>query len=229
MITPPRSWLRRIGILATVILACSLGILSLRAWVVEGFEVPTTSMMPTFRPGDRVWVNKLSYIGKKVPSRGDVVVFPQPGTGVLYVKRVVGLPGDRVTVVGRQVFIGGRPMENLALAATDPEIDYWKSAWPKGGRLAWAAMPDTGARYRVLLLPLSLSSWRLSGTWVVPGDAVFVLGDSRDDSSDSRAWGSVPIAALVGKVACRVDAGPRSRHDMPERTGCSPDLPLFDP
>lgn len=216
--------LRRL-LLGLLIISLSLVvILSLKRWVVEGYEVPTTSMMPTLRPGDRVWVNKLAY-RKKSPQRGDMVVFPQPGTGVLYVKRVVAFPGERITVLGRMVYIAGQPMETI-VSQDEGEVAVWGSAWPEGSYMSWAKMPDTGALYRLLHPPISIASWRQSGSWLVPQGHLFVLGDSRDDSSDSRSWGSVSQSSIVGKVVCRVDAGSRSEFPIAGRTNCSPDNPM---
>jgi signal peptidase I len=209
--------------LTVVIALATCVIFGMKAWVVEGFEVPSQSMLPTLRPGDRVWVNKLAYRRGRLPARGDIVVFPHPDTGVLFVKRVVGLPGDRITTLGRQVLLDGAPVETFSTPLDTQEPALWGTAWPAAAQMAWATMPDTRAHYRVMLLPLTLASWRLSGSWVVPPQAVFVMGDNRDDSSDSRAWGSVPLDTIIGQVVCRVDAGRRADVPLPARTSCHPD------
>lgn len=222
MRSPPP--LRRV-LLALLIISISLVVIfSLKRWVVEGYEVPTTSMMPTLRPGDRVWVNKLAYHNSP-PRRGDMVVFPQPETGILYVKRVVALPGERITVLGRGIYIAGSPMEHF-LSQDEREPELWGPIWPEGSNMTWARMPDTGATYRLLHPPISIASWRQSGSWRVPPGHVFVMGDARDDSSDSRSWGSIELSSIVGKVVCRVDAGSRSGFLISDRTSCRPDDPI---
>lgn len=216
--------LRRVLTFIVISLVMVLGVLSLKRWVIEGYEVPTTSMMPTFRPGDRVWVNKLAYYNTS-PKRGDMVVFPHPTEGILYVKRVIGLPGERITVMGRRVYLNGKPVEEISAPDhTEPQV--WGPAWPPEQAMAWASMPDTGARYRILLSKPSLATWRHSGTWKVSPGHVFVMGDARDDSSDSRSWGTVSLDAIVGRVVCRVDAGSRGQFSVSKRSNCDPDRPL---
>ena len=208
-----KTWRRWSLLLAFVGLA-SLGILALKQHVFEGFQVPSRSMLPTLAPGDLVWVNKLAY-QSSTPSRGDLVVFHHPRTGVLFVKRVLGLPGERVTVLGRQVLVGEHWVETFDRKATvtapDGQGTYQGVVLSLPGepavshRVAFGADPDV--------------PWRLSGSWRVPASAVFVMGDARDESEDSRQFGSVPLSALVGQVRC-VSARSQGRY-----WSCAPDAP----
>ena len=133
-----------------------------RVFVAEPFAIPSESMAPTLRPGDRVLVEKLSYwLGS--PARGDLVVFEAPGGGALAVKRIVGLPGDRVAIEDGVLAVNGR-------LRREPFVDY-------------ARMDSV-----------------YFGPVVVPPGDVFVLGDNRADSEDSRAYGAVPRRALIGRV-----------------------------
>jgi signal peptidase I len=146
-------------VLETLILA---GILFLLINAVTArIRVDGSSMEPTLHHGQFVMVNKLAYrIGE--PSRGDVIVFHYPvDPQQEYIKRVIGLPGDRVEVIDKKVFVND-------LLIQEPYI---------------AAAPNYGP-----------------GSWVVPENALFVLGDNRNNSSDSHTWGTVPLEYVVGKA-----------------------------
>ena len=150
--------------------------LFIRTFVVQAFKIPSGSMKPTLLVGDHILVNKFIY-GIKIPftdktiiklgkpKRGDVVVFKYPlDTKKDYIKRVIGLPGDKVELVNKQLFINDRVMD-------DPHASY--SVY---GNL------------------------RNFGPVTVPAHHLFVMGDNRDESSDSRVWGFVPDAYLKGKA-----------------------------
>jgi len=159
------------AIVIAVILA-----LFIRTFGVQAFEIPSGSMKPTLLVGDHILVSKFIY-GIKIPltdktiiklgkpKRGDVVVFKYPlDTKKDYIKRVIGLPGDRVELVNKQLFINGR--------VTD----------------------DPHASYSVY------GNLRNFGPVTVPANHLFVMGDNRDESSDSRVWGFVPLSYLKGKA-----------------------------
>jgi len=132
------------------------------------YRVPTVGMQPTILGGDRVLVNKLTYRFRK-PQRGDLAVFRVPNVRhVIQVKRIIGLPGERIEISEDKVLINGRPFED------DP--GFW------GERSA-----D---------LPPNMTDVSVT----VPPSAVFLLGDDRYDSADSRYFGCVPIEDLVGVV-----------------------------
>lgn len=165
--------LRRIGLAA--------GTLALvwvtRAYVLEPRAIPSGSMRPTLREGDRLFVDKLSYRFGARPRRGDVVVFDAPPAsgappGRSYIKRVVGLPGDVLGFEEGRLTVNGMPMaERYTLERVDyPEPD-WKALGLPGGR--------------------------------VPGGCVFVLGDNRNVSNDSHRWGALPERAIVGRAFFR--------------------------
>jgi len=181
-----------------------LAVLVLRAFVFEPFRIPSKSMVPTLLVGDFVLVNKFSYglrlpvfhdkfveIGE--PERGDVMVFrypPDPAKD--YIKRVIGLPGDRITYRDEQLFVNGKRVPQTDEGTYDgPDADPLASM-----RLLSEHLPD-GPVHPVL----QVVGRRGPDVSVrVPEGHYFVMGDNRDNSADSRVWGFVPEENLVGKA-----------------------------
>ena len=209
-------------------------IIVLKMMVIEGFEIPSASMMPTFRIGDIVWVNKTTYgihwpwdnhwTPSKLPLRGDVVVFIQPKTKELYIKRVIAFPGEAVMVLGHRIWINGKPLEYFSHNADNRELNEIEPPWKENTEIYWATLPSK-KKYRVLWDKTHIDKgWRLSGYWVVPSNSLFVMGDWRDDSNDSRSWGPLPIHNLIGKAICLIDGGSRTHTpSISERTRCNID------
>jgi signal peptidase I len=210
-VRPPGSLrLRRItmGVLGGITLASlvvGLPVL-IRTFVIELFRVPAGSMLPTLRVNDLFIVKKYAYGRGSSPRRGDVIVFrfpPDPSRD--FVKRVVAIAGDSISVCGGQVQLNGRPLPRELLpdaCAYAPEDDgeqrlpcsfyrersgdaayvtmsTWRSAGPSGP--AEPAGPCTPAQ-------------------TVPSGMLFVMGDNRDNSYDSRFWGLVPTENVRGQV-----------------------------
>jgi signal peptidase I len=183
-----------------------LVVLLLRSFIVEPFQIPSESMMPTLVEGDFILVNKFTYglrlpvLNNKVvalgePQRGDVVVFRNPQNPKLdYIKRIVGLPGDRVVYRNKQLYINGVevPRENIGDGILGKEIK----------------VPAT--RYRESLGAVQHEIQILEGVYhlndqqerdmVVPAGNYWVMGDNRDNSADSRVFGFMPEENLVGKA-----------------------------
>ena len=187
-------------------------VLGLRSFVAEPFRIPSSSMMPTLLVGDFILVNKFSYglrlpvlntlvVPMGAPQRGDVVVFRYPGMGaddpqkgMDYIKRVVGLPGDRISFSNQTLYI------NDVAVAKRPVGTYIGTG--KGREMTGATLLENQlpGREHQILQQAPYGDPRLNGNWTVPQGSYLVMGDNRDHSSDSRVWGEVPADALVGKA-----------------------------
>jgi signal peptidase I len=169
-----------------------LGVLHyLRANYFEAFFIPTPSGVPNLLPGDRVLVNKVALRGK-VPRRGDVVVFRRPNDRrLIYVKRVIGLPGDTIAIRSGRVMLNGKELERdrVPRAGLDAVVK------PADGQVF--SENNAGRRYLILQRPSSPTAGDYP-QHEVPEDACFVLGDNRDHSEDSRKFGFVPLGDIVG-------------------------------
>lgn len=179
-------------------------VLVLRSFVVEPFRIPSGSMMPTLLVGDFILVNKFAYglrlpvLTTKVvemgePERGDVVVFRFPRNPAEdYIKRVVGLPGDRIAYYNKVVYVNGKPMEQTPLGTYH---GVGSGSVMDGAEIREEQLEDV--RHQILVRPGRLN---VEGEYVVPPGHYFVMGDNRDNSNDSRFWGYVPEENLVGKA-----------------------------
>lgn len=177
----------------------------LRSFIVEPFRIPSGSMLPSLHIGDFILVNKFQYgvrlpvINKKIvpissPERGDVMVFKYPVNPDLnFIKRVVGLPGDTLSYVDKQLTINGVPVEVLE----DGEFMF-KQAKLKGNIALQFIETIDDSTHRILK-DGSRKSRNLEQV-VVPEGHYFVMGDNRDHSNDSRYWRFVPEENVVGKA-----------------------------
>ncbi len=191
----------------------------LRSFLVEPFKIPSGSMIPTLLVGDFILVNKYTYgirlpvINKKIidlnePERGDVMVFRYPDdTTVDYIKRVVGLPGDKVAYLNKHLSINGRevPLREAGDYLLREKLQYLTQYTETLGKTEHAILVDTSepaALPYVKQFPQRENCiYNIRGmVCTVPPRHYFMMGDNRDNSSDSRVWGFVPEANIVGKA-----------------------------
>lgn len=190
----------------------------LRSFLFEPFKIPSSSMVPTLQIGDLILVNKYTYgvrlpvINKKIieintPKRGDVMVFKYPkDTSLDYIKRVVGVPGDKITYRNKRLAINGKELSYKPLPdyLDEDTLTYSKQFEESNGvrhRIltddrapSWVNNPDNFP-YR------EACHYDTEGfTCVVPAGHYFMMGDNRDNSLDSRYWGFVPDQYIVGKA-----------------------------
>ena len=169
-------------------------------FIVQAFQIPSESMMDTLLVGDYLLVNKLCY-GERgadnylVPyqkiERGDIVVFHYPvDPKQHFVKRVIGIPGDKLRLVNKQVFINGVPL-NEPYVRFLPSNDLFRDNFP---RLDLSVVLPGGGKWW-----LEMRKLVEDGQLIVPDGHYFVMGDNRDDSEDSRYWGFVPRENIIGR------------------------------
>lgn len=168
--------------------------IALRALVAEPFVVPTGSMLPTLQIGDHVYASKLD---TGLPGRGEIAVFRLPGDeSRKLIKRVVGLPGDSVEMRDGRLVINGEEVPRCEVGeVTYVDRDLSTLVWhEERGLLHLERLGD--AVYAVLGAPRIRTPD--SGPAVVPAGHLFMMGDNRDHSWDSRSWGAVPASNLLG-------------------------------
>jgi signal peptidase I len=166
----------------SIVIALVLALL-IRTFLVQAYKIPSGSMIPTLLVGDYLLVNKLAYgiknpfTGKfiylrRLPKRKEIVVFAYPLNKKLdFIKRVIGLPGDVIQIVNKKVYVNGKLLKEPYVQHTDSRV-----------------------------FPKEISPRDNFGPVKVPPGEIFVLGDNRDQSYDSRFWGFVPIQNLKGKA-----------------------------
>jgi signal peptidase I len=188
----------------------------IRSFVAEPFKIPSGSMMPTLLAGDYILVNKFTYglrlpvlntvfLDINQPKTGDVAVFHfPPNPKIDYIKRIVGLPGDEIQYQNKRLTINGKPLEVTFLE--DEDYPNQDQSIIKAHRL----QEQLGEiQHNILIYDIPNNRYQTDSLGdklangekiVVPEGQYFVMGDNRDNSSDSRVWDFVPDANLVGKA-----------------------------
>ncbi len=179
-------------------------VLIIRSFIVEPFQIPSESMLPTLEKGDFILVNRFAYglrlpvlnykvLEQEQPKRGDVIVFRYPkDPSIDYIKRVVGLPGDRIRHVNKQLYINGQPLEYVPIGNYIKQPDKLQLV-EKLGNVDHSILVQQYNVAQFGFLPENVEK-------IVPEHMYFAMGDNRDNSGDSRVWGFVPDANLKGRA-----------------------------
>ncbi|MBI3542820.1 MAG: signal peptidase I [Deltaproteobacteria bacterium] len=217
-------------------------VLIIRSSIVEAFKIPSGSMIPTLMVGDHIFVNKFAYglkvpfsdfftdtplfiVKRDIPQRGDVIVFKYPkDESFYYIKRVIGVPNDVIRVRDKVIYINDKPLERTP--TNHPEIiaglegrQYDKTTL----ELFDEVNATTHDKHLVMLDKANYINENYGPITVLP-DHLFVMGDNRDFSNDSRFWGLVPLKNVRGKamvvwLSLWIDFGESQYYFRPSRIG----------
>ncbi len=179
--------------------------LVVRTFLLTGYKVPTSSMAPTLIPGDFIFAYRLPFglqvplmenkLGGRSPRRGEVVVFRYPDQlRTSYVKRVIGLEGDRIQIENGELSINGKKAQYMPA-----EKGWIPAGMATLAKDAEAYQEKTEYSEQIVLFQKGFQRKNF-GPIVVPPGEVFLLGDHRDVSDDSRYWGTVPLDKIDGHI-----------------------------
>jgi signal peptidase I len=171
-------------------------------FIVQAFEIPSESMVQTLLVGDHVFVDRLTptakagYVGPFIPYReirhGDIIVFLHPKEpGMYVVKRIIGIPGDRIHLRDGKVFRNGEELNEPYVIHSGGRVDPYRDEFP-----AVPASPEEEVNAE---WPLVMRDYVKNGELVIPPDRFFGMGDNRDVSLDSRFWGFIPRENVIGR------------------------------
>ena len=222
-------------------------VFAVRSSIIEAFKIPSGSMIPTLLVGDYIFVNKFAYglhfpfaewvsdepvtlIHRDGPKHGDIIVFKYPkNPSVYFIKRVIGLPGDTVELRNKVLFINDKEMTQTPVPADEQEkiLKEVDDAHMRGNVLKLYYEQLDQAKHWVMLDESGNSNIGVTqnfGPLHVPPDSLFVMGDNRDFSNDSRFWGVVPMANVKGKalfiwMSLWLDFSENQYYFRPLRTG----------
>ena len=194
------SWIKTnlITILYAIIIA-----LLIRTFLFQPFFIPSSSMEPGLIVGDRIFASKYDYgysrhsfpfslplingrVFESSPKRGDVVIFKPPHTRNDYIKRLIGLPGDKIKLINGTIYINSIPVEREFVRNDDKDIAIYKETMASGINYETR---DLGNKPQDNI-----------EEFIVPENHYFFMGDNRDNSNDSRFWGPVPTERIVAKA-----------------------------
>ena len=209
-----------------ILIICLLGLIGLRLFVLLPVRVVSESMLPTLRVGDILLADitcyglRLPFFHTRIlntgsPQRGDIVLFAYPlDKHQVYLKRIIGLPGDVIVLKGHSLFLNGRQVIVQPVRTRD------RTALQSSKHFTWQGEEKLGHRVHAVMFDGNGSADRATRRFKVPTGAYFVLGDNRDHSVDSRKWGFVPNENLIGRPFVILFSWDASRHRVEwARTG----------
>ncbi len=216
-------WTEGWGSMALAILAA----LTIRWLLLEAYVIPSGSMFPTLLKNDHIFVNKLTYgvrfpfsenwmVKFREPERGEVIVFKYPkDMNTFFIKRIIGTPGDKIKFESGILYINDKAQEKT-VPKSSTDFDYlreedFKSEGgnqdTKANYVHFTETLDGGTgnnhhvvNHSILMKKGELQGFPGDGEWIVPEDSLFVMGDNRYNSHDSRFWGFVPQKNILGKA-----------------------------
>ena len=193
-------------------------VLIIRSSIVEAFKIPSGSMIPTLLVGDHIFVNKFAYGykipfsdliadqpiyigGAKVPNRGNIIVFKYPkDTSFYFIKRVIGMPGDRIKIRDKVVYVNDKPIDRVKVELPHVLDSVEGRQYDKSTLELFNEKNLTSNQDHLIMLDKSILTHENHAEVIVPADSLFVMGDNRDFSNDSRFWGYVPLKYVRGKA-----------------------------
>ncbi len=218
-------WTEGWGSMALAILAA----LTIRWLLLEAYVIPSGSMFPSLLKNDHIFVNKITYgirfpfsenwmFKFREPERGEVIVFKYPrDMSTFFIKRIVGVPGDKVKFENGILYINDKAQEKI-VPSSSADFDYLREADfkseggyqdTKANYVHFTEQLEGGAHeqkqskiieHSILIKKGDVMGFPGDGEWIVPEDSLFVMGDNRYNSHDSRFWGFVPQKNILGKA-----------------------------